>query len=73
MLLGGFAGGQGPFGGQNPFGGQGPFGNMNADDIFKSFFGQFSQGGGFGFEDARTAQVGHFFLLSEIIYHCVQV
>jgi len=54
---GGFGGGQDPFGGgRNPFGGQSPFGNMNADDIFKSFFGQFSQGGGFGFEDARAAQ-----------------
>ncbi|XP_065058168.1 dnaJ homolog subfamily A member 3, mitochondrial-like isoform X1 [Rhopilema esculentum] len=54
---GGF-GGQDPFGGQNPFGGQSPFGNMNADDIFKSFFGQFGQGGagGFGFENARATQ-----------------
>ena len=61
MLSGGFGGGQDPFGGgRNPFGGQSPFGNMNADDIFKSFFGQFSQGGGFGFEDARAAQVVRF-------------
>eukprot|EP00112_Aurelia_sp_Birch-Aquarium-sp1_P022497 Seg636.2 transcript_id=Seg636.2/GoldUCD/mRNA.D3Y31 product="DnaJ subfamily A member 3 mitochondrial" protein_id=Seg636.2/GoldUCD/D3Y31 len=45
--------GSGGFGGQDPFGGQ-----MNADDIFKSFFGQFNQGGagGFGFEDARATQ-----------------
>ena len=39
---------------------------MNADDIFKSFFGQFNQGGGggFGFEDARTTQVCQSFLNS---------
>ena len=58
-FVGGFSG-QDPFGGGNPFGGQNPFGGMNADDIFKSFFGQFSQGGegGFGFENARNTQVG---------------
>ena len=38
---------------------------MNADDIFKSFFGQFGQGGagGFGFENARATQVGVFSVL----------
>eukprot|EP00794_Sanderia_malayensis_P006778 gene6778-7541_t len=42
---------------QDPFGGQNPFGNMNADDIFKSFFGQFGgQSGGFGFNEAHTTQ-----------------
>ena len=42
--------------GQDPFGGQNPFGNMNADDIFKSFFGQFG-GQQSGFDDTRTSQV----------------
>ena len=46
--------------GQDPFGAGGPFQGMNADDIFKSFFGD--RAGGFssamGMEDARATQVG---------------
>ena len=56
--------------GQDPFGAGGPFQGMNADDIFKSFFGD--RAGGFssamGMEDARATQVG-----SLCKAYCVQI
>jgi len=52
------SGGGGAGFGQDPFGAGGPFQGMNADDIFKSFFGD--RAGGFssamGMEDARATQ-----------------
>ena len=50
---------------QDPFGAQSPFG-MNAEDIFKSFFGDQKgfASGGFGFEQARQTQVDSYRTIS---------